>query len=95
MNSPDIIAHFSDFKFFDALIERINATKDKRKKIFISSLFGAANSLLIKELSEIENHIIILLPDDKLASELSVELEYLNITSKKILLTEFNLVWFR
>ncbi len=90
MNSPDIITQLSNFKFFDELIERINAVREKRNKIFISPLLGAAQSLLISELSEIENHIIILAPDDKIAAELSVELEYLNIAAKRILLTDYN-----
>jgi transcription-repair coupling factor (superfamily II helicase) len=89
MNSPDIITYLSKFKFFDGLLERIKSSREKRTKIFISPPFGATGSLLISELSKIEDHIVILAPDDKLAAELSVELEYLNITSKRILLSDF------
>jgi transcription-repair coupling factor (superfamily II helicase) len=90
MNSPDVITHLLDFKFFDELIQRLKSTKEKKEKIFISPLFGSSSSMLISELSQIENHIIILTTDDKIAAEISVELEYLIITSKRILLTDFN-----
>lgn len=89
MNSPDILTYFSNFNFFDDLIQRISSTRGEKDKIFISPLYGAAGSLLISELSKTENHIVILTPDDKLAAELAVELEYLNIIPKRILLTNF------
>jgi len=89
MNSPDFLTYFSDYKLFDELLKRIKSTRDKRGKIFISPLYGAVESLLIRELSITENHLVVLTPDDKLAAEISVELEYLNITAKIILLTDF------
>ena len=89
MNSPEFLTYFSDYKLFDELLKRIKSTRDKGDKIFISPLYGAVESFLIREFSKIENHLVVLTPDDKLAAEISVELEYLNITSKIILLTDF------
>ena len=89
MNSPNILTYLSNFNFFDELTQRISSTRVEKNKIFISPLYGASGSLLINELSKTENRIVVLTPDDKIAAELSVELEYLNINSNKILLTDF------
>ena len=89
MNSPEFLTYFSDYKLFDELLKRIKSTRDKRDKIFISPLYGAVESLLIRELSKTENHLVVLTPDDKRAVEVSVELEYLNTTAKIILLKDF------
>ncbi|MEJ2195373.1 MAG: hypothetical protein P8X73_11025, partial [Ignavibacteriaceae bacterium] len=89
MNSPDILTFLSKFHFFDKLLEKIKSTRVSKDKILISPLYGSAYSFLISELCKTENHIVVLTPNDKLASELSTELEYLDIISRKILLTDF------
>ena len=89
MNSPDILTFLSKFHFFDKLLEKVKSTRVSKDKILISPLYGSAYSFLISELCKTENHIVVLTPNDKLASELSTELEYLDIISRKILLTDF------
>ncbi len=56
--------------------------------LVISPLYGAAESLFINELINEEAQIFVLTSDDKLATELSVELELISLNRRIILLND-------
>ena len=89
MSSSEFLTYLSSFNFFGDLKNQIVSGKSNKHKHFISPLYGSAKSFLISELTAIEDQLLVLTSDDKLATELSVELEFLNLNSKVILLNNF------
>ena len=89
MSSPEFLTYLSSFNFFGELKNQFVSGKSNKYKNFISPLYGSAKSFLISEFTAIENQLLVLTSDDKLATELSVELEFLNLNSKIILLNNF------
>ena len=89
MRLHEFLTYLLSFNFFGDLKNLIVSGKSNKHNIFISPLYGAAKSFLISELTAIENQLLVLTSDDKLATELSVELDFLNLNSKIILLNNF------
>ncbi|MFB3056928.1 MAG: transcription-repair coupling factor, partial [Ignavibacteriaceae bacterium] len=89
MNSDNLLKYFSSFGFFDEIKNQITSERSGRKNLVISTLCGAAESLLINELIKDESKIFVLASDDKLATELSVELELISLNRRIILLNDF------
>ena len=89
MSSSEFLTYLSSFNFFGDLKNQFVSGKNSKHKYFTSPLHGSAKSFLISELTAIENQLLVLTSDDKLSTELSVELEFLNLTNKIILLNNF------
>jgi hypothetical protein len=90
MNSDDLLKYFSSLGFFDEIKNQIKSERSEGRNFVISPLYGAAESLFINELVNDEDKILILTSDDKLATELSVELELISL-NKKIILFRYSL----
>ena len=58
------------------------------KSIFISPLFGASKSFLIKELFEKENQVVVLLSSTQFVLEMNVELSLLDLSEHLLPITE-------
>ena len=82
MSTPEFLTYLTSFNFFGDLKNQIVSGRSNKDKHFISPLYGSAKSFLISELTSIENQLLVLNSDDKLATELSVELEFLNLNCK-------------
>ncbi|MCZ6702820.1 MAG: transcription-repair coupling factor [Ignavibacteria bacterium] len=89
MSTPEFLTYLSSFNFFGDLKNQIVSGRSNKDKHFISPLYGSAKSFLISELTSIENQLLVLTSDEKLAMELSVELEFLRLNCKIILLNNF------
>ncbi len=89
MNSDGLLKYFSSFGFFDEIKNQITSDRNEGQNLVISPLCGATESLLINELIKDEAQIFVLTPDDKLATELSVELELISLNRRIILLNDF------
>ena len=89
MNPESALKYFSSFGFFDDINNQITSNRSEGQNFVISPLYGASESLFINELIKDEAQIFVLTPDDKLATELSVELELISLNSRIILLNDF------
>ncbi len=88
MNTDGLLKYFSSFGFIDEIRNQITSDKSEGQNFVISPLYGAAESLFINELINEEAQIFVLTPDDKLATELSVELELISLNRRIILLND-------
>ena len=88
MNPESALKYFSSFGFFDDINNQITSNRSEGQNFVISPLYGASESLFINELIKDEAQIFVLTPDDKLATELSVELELISLNSRIILLND-------
>ncbi|MGB5850192.1 MAG: hypothetical protein WBH40_17015, partial [Ignavibacteriaceae bacterium] len=89
MNPDGLLKYFSSIGFFDEIKNKIRSDRSEGRNLVISPLYGAAESLFINNLINDEFQIIVLTPDDQLATELSVELELINLNRRIILLSDF------
>jgi len=88
MNTDGLLKYFSSFGFIDEIKNQITSNRSAGRNFVISPLYGAAESLFINELIKDESQIFVLTPDDKLATELSVELELISLNRRIILLND-------
>ena len=87
----DLIKHLSGLNLFSKLKEYLPLLNEKNNKLYTSPLYGSTKSHLIRELSATENQIVVLLPEVKLISELSVELNLIGLEDSIISISDFNL----
>jgi transcription-repair coupling factor (superfamily II helicase) len=71
----------------DKIIDLIKNSDEKQ--IIISQLAGSFKSLFLAKLIEVENQLLVLLPEVKLVEELYVELSILGLSDNLIPITEF------
>ena len=88
MNQDGLLKYFTSFGFFNVIKNHIRSDRSKGQNLFISPLYGSAKSLFINDLINDEAQIFILTSDDKLATELSVELELIKLNRRIILLND-------
>jgi transcription-repair coupling factor (superfamily II helicase) len=88
MNQDSLLKYFTSFGFFNQIKNHIRSDRSKGQNLFISPLYGATKSLFINDLINDEAQIFVLTSDDKLATELSVELELINLNRRIILLND-------
>ncbi|MDH3268353.1 MAG: transcription-repair coupling factor, partial [Ignavibacteria bacterium] len=62
---------------------------EQRKPIFCSPLYGVSKSVLVLKLNDVENQIVLLLPESKNAEEIFVELSLLGVSEQLIILEDF------
>ncbi|GBD86353.1 transcription-repair-coupling factor [bacterium BMS3Abin03] len=89
MKIPELVDKLTAYSFFDGVLRLISNKEKSTHQINISPLYGSSKSLFIKELCAVENQIVILLPDDKSAAELKVELDIINTNTGHILINNF------
>jgi len=87
----DLIKKLTEYALFSEIKEKLSHFDGIKNKLFVSPLYGAAKSLLVRELSDVESQIIILLPDIKLISEFSVELGILGLEELIVPISDFKL----
>jgi transcription-repair coupling factor (superfamily II helicase) len=85
----EILKRIIKFNAFDELVSRLSLQAEPHSVVYCSPLYGVSKSSLAMKLSEIENQIILLLPDSKSAEELFVELNLLQFPEQLILLNDF------
>jgi transcription-repair coupling factor (superfamily II helicase) len=78
-----------DIRSFDEVIKKILQLNPHANALFCSPLYGVSKSLFIRRLNEIENQIVLLLPDSKTAEEIFIESTLLGIEEQIILLADF------
>jgi len=78
-----------DIRSFDEVIKKTLQLNSYVNAIYCSTLYGVSKSLLIRRLNEIENQIVLLLPDSKSAEEIFIESTLLGIEEQIILLADF------
>ena len=88
MITDGLLKYFSSFGFIDEIKNQIASDRSEGRNFVISPLYGAAECLFINELINDEAQIFVLTPDDKLATELSVELELISLNRRIILLND-------
>ena len=89
MDISGLLKYFKNYDLFDEIEKQITTLSFSNQPIYISPLYGAAKSFLIDEVASYKDQILILVSDDKKANELYVELEFLNLGWKKILINDF------
>ena len=78
-----------DIGSFDEVIKKILQLNPYVNSLYCSPLYGVSKSLFIRRLNEIENQIVLLLPDSKTAEEIFIESTLLGIEDQIILLADF------
>ena len=80
----EILKRIIKINTFDELVSRLSLQAESHSVVYCSSLYGVSKSSLAIKLSEIENQIVLLLPDSKSAEELFVELNLLQLPEQLI-----------
>ena len=89
MKVPDLLNHFQKYNLFNKINQQIISANSDKLPLYTSHLYGAIKSFLINEVASYKDQILVLTPDAKLATELYIELEFLNEGLKKILINDF------
>ena len=85
----EILSRIINTNVFSELVSRISTRDGKANTIYCSPLYGVSKSAFILKLNEAENQIVLLLPENKTAEELFVELNLLGLSEQLIILNDF------
>jgi len=85
----EILKRISNIKVLDEFVLSSLPGIEQRKPIFCSALYGVSKSVLVLKLNDLENQIILLLPESKSAEEIFVELSLLGLSEQLIILADF------
>jgi len=85
----EILRQISNIKTLDEIVSKSQLGVDQSNSVFCSQLYGVSKSVLVLKLIELENQIVLLLPESKNAEELFVELNLLGLSEQLIILEEF------
>lgn len=85
----EIIKKIVGIHGFDEVIKKILQLNHDTNTVLCSPLYGVCKSLFILRLIKIENQIVLLLPNSKIAEEIFIELTLLGIEEQSVLLTDF------
>lgn len=85
----EILKRISNIKTLNEIVSTSRHDVDRPNPIFCSPLYGVSKSVLILKFNELENQIVLLLPDSKSAEEKFVELNLLGLSEQLIILEDF------
>lgn len=85
----EILKQISNIKVFDKIVSSSRPEAELRKSICCSPLYGVSKSAIVLKLIELENQIVLLLPESKEVEELFVELNLLGLSEQLINLEDF------
>ncbi len=85
----EILKRISNIKTLNEIVSTSRHDVDRPNPIFCSPLYGVSKSVLVLKLNELENQIVLLLPDSKSAEEKFVELNLLGLSEQLIILEDF------
>ncbi len=86
----EILKRISNINVLDAIVSSLRPGAELINPIFCSPLYGVSISILVLKLIELENQIVLLLPDSKSAEEIFVELNLLGLSKQLIILDVFS-----
>ena len=85
----EILKRILNIKVLDEIVSSSRPKVEQRKPIFCSPFNGVSKSVLVLKLNELENQIVLLLPESKSAEEIFVELNLLGLSDQLIILEDF------
>ena len=85
----EILKRILNIKVLDEIVSSSRPKVEQRKPIFCSPFYGVSKSVLVLKLNELENQIVLLLPESKSAEEIFVELNLLGLSDQLIILEDF------
>lgn len=85
----EILTKISNITTLDEILSISQIGVEQSNSISCSQLYGVSKSVLVLKLIELENQIVLLLPESKDTKELFVELNLLGLSEQLIILEEF------
>ena len=86
----EILKRVPNIETLDEILSTLRFGADESNPIYCSPLIGVSKSFLALKLINLENPLVLLLPDSKSAEEIFVEINMLGLSEHLILLEDFN-----